>query len=124
MHYLISDSVKDYTIVDDTGKEQRYAKTLVPGSVNMKLICNWVSCNNVHIEKCQTSDECHLPNVTKSEMVRKRLLLSQASFWSLGKLFSSLKWDSDILNLICSENKVCDSWNKELLTENLKLWKI
>ena len=38
MHYLISDSVKDYTIVDDTGKEQRYAKALVPGSVNMKLI--------------------------------------------------------------------------------------
>ena len=42
MHYLISDSVKDYTIVDDTGKEQRYAKALVPGSFNMKLI--WVSC--------------------------------------------------------------------------------
>ena len=122
MHYLITNSVKDYTLEHYTGKEQRYAKALVPGRVNMKLIWNWVS-YNVHIEKCQTSDECHLPNVTKSEMVRKRLL-SQASFWSLDKLFNSLKWDSDILNLMCSENKVCDSWNKEHLTGNLKLWKI
>lgn len=115
MHYLVSNSVEDYTIVDYTDKEQSYAKALVPGSVNMKLIWNYTESvlTNIHIEKCQTSDECHLPNGTKSEMVKKRLSLLQASFWSLGKLFSSLKWDSDILNLMCSENKACDSWNKE-----------
>lgn len=40
MHYLITNSVKDYTIVNYTGKEQRYAKALVPGRVNMKL--TWI----------------------------------------------------------------------------------
>lgn len=37
MHYLVSNSVKDYT----TDKEQHYAKALVPGSLKaFKLIWN------------------------------------------------------------------------------------
>lgn len=33
MHYLVSNSVKDYTVEDYTDKEQHYAKALVPGSL-------------------------------------------------------------------------------------------
>lgn len=33
MPYLVSNSVKDYTVEDYTDKEQHYAKALVPGSL-------------------------------------------------------------------------------------------